>query len=86
MITTLCDRLGTLCVTWLRQMLERQQTLFGTADLAFPLVHTSPARQEELIAFGTALQQRLAVTSLIRSVAFGSSLALLAALDHVTLD
>jgi uncharacterized protein len=120
MITTLCDRLGTLCVTWPRQVLavcvvltlltiplvvhlhleadvratlpadmaqtlERHQTLFGTADLAFLLVRTTQARKEDLVAFGTALQQRLTATPLIRSVAFGSSPTLLAALDHVTL-
>ena len=108
MITTLCDRLGTLCVTWPRQVLavcvvltlltiplvvhlrleadvratlpadmaqtlERRQTLFGTADLAFLLVRTAQARKEDLVAFGTALQQRLTATPLIRSVAFGSS-------------
>src|SRR5512134_1709444 len=102
MITTLCDRLGILCVTWPRQVLamcgvltlltiplvvhlpleadvratlpadmaqtlERHQTLFGTADLAFLLVRTAQARKEDLIAFGTALQQRLAVTPLIHA-------------------
>ena len=112
MITTLCDRLGTLCVTWPRQVLavcvvltlltiplvvhlrleadvratlpadmaqelERRQNLFGAADLAFLLVRTARARKEDLVAFGTALQQRLTATPLIRSVAFGSSPALL---------
>jgi hypothetical protein len=67
------------------QTLERHQTLFGTPDLAFLLVHTAQARKEDLIAFGTALQQRLTATPLIRAVAFGSSPALLAAMEQVTL-
>ena len=67
------------------QELERRQNLFGAADLAFLLVHTAQARQEDLIAFGTALQQKLTAAPLIRAVVFGYSPALLAALDHVTL-
>jgi predicted RND superfamily exporter protein len=121
MITTLCDKLGTLCVTWPRQVLaffgvltltalplvvhlpleadvrdtlpadmaqalERHNTLFGTADLAFLLVQTAQERKEDLIAFGTALQQKLTAAPLIRAVAFGYSPALLAALDRLTLD
>jgi len=42
------------------QTLERYHTLFGTSDLAVLLVHTTAGRQEDLIAFGTALQQQLA--------------------------
>ena len=67
------------------QELERRQNLFGAADLAFLLVHTAQARQEDLIAFGTALQQKPTAAPLIRAVVFGYSPALLAALDHVTL-
>ena len=121
MITTLCDKLGTLCVTWPRQVLaffgvltltalplvvhlpleadvrdtlpaamaqalERHNTLFGTAELAFLLVQTAQERKDNLIAFGTALQQKLTAAPLIRAVAFGYSPALLAALDRLTLD
>jgi predicted RND superfamily exporter protein len=121
MITTLCDKLGNLCVTWPRQVLaflgvltltalplvvhlpleadvrdtlpadmaqalERHNTLFGTADLAFLLVQTTQERKEDLIAFGTALQQKLTTVPLIRAVAFGHSPALLSALDRLTLD
>jgi len=41
------------------QALERYNTLFGTADLAFLLVQTAQERKDNLIAFGTALQKKL---------------------------
>ena len=42
------------------QTLERYHTLFGTSDLALLLVQTTQGRADDLIAFGTALQQQLA--------------------------
>src|SRR5438132_6120273 len=64
--------------------LERHNALFGTADLAFLLVQTSPATawaegaqlngrpspggRDTLLAFGAALRQRLTNSPLIRSV------------------
>jgi uncharacterized protein len=66
--------------------LERYHTLFGTSDLAMLLVHTTAGRQEDLIAFGTALQQQLASSPLIRRVEFGYALSLLTRLGEVALD
>lgn len=68
------------------QTLERHNALFGTSDLALLLVQTTQGSQDDLIAFGTALQQRLSAFPLIRRVEFGYSLPLLTALGEVALD
>ncbi len=121
MITTLCDTVGWLCVTWpwrvltlfgvlalatlplvshlsleadvrnmlpgeMAQTLERSNTLFGTSDLALLLVQTTAGRKDDLIAFGTALQQQLAASPLMRRVEFGYALSVLTMLGDVALD
>ena len=48
--------------------MERHNALFGTADLAFLLVQAPSGGRDTLLAFGTALHQRLAHSSLIRAV------------------
>jgi predicted RND superfamily exporter protein len=68
------------------QTLERSNTLFGTSDLALLLVQTTTGRKDDLIAFGTALQQQLAPSPLIRRVEFGYALPLLTLLGEVALD
>ena len=68
------------------QTLERYNTLFGTSDLALLLVQTTVGRRDDLIAFGTALQQQLGPSPLIRRVEFGYSLPVLTALGEVALD
>ena len=68
------------------QTLERSNALFGTSDLALLLVQTTAGRKDALIAFGTALQQQLAPSPLIRRVEFGYALPLLTLLGEVALD
>jgi predicted RND superfamily exporter protein len=68
------------------QTLARHNTLFGTSDLALLLVQTTPGRRDDLIAFGTALQQQLAPSPLIRRVEFGYAPFILKVLDDVALD
>jgi hypothetical protein len=70
----------------LAQTLERYQTLFGTSDLAVLLVQTTQGRADDLLAFGTALQQQLAASPLMRRVEFGYALPLLTRLGEVALD
>src|SRR5919205_674703 len=82
--------------------LERHNALFGTADLAFLLVQTSPATasaegaqlngppspggRDRLLAFGAALHERLINSPLIRSVEYGYAPELLEVLDRLSLD
>src|SRR5262245_43555650 len=66
--------------------LERHNALFGTADLAFLLVQTSPGGRDVLLAFGAALHERLANSSLIRSVEYGYAPELLEVLDRLSLE
>ena len=66
--------------------LERHNALFGTADLAFLLVQTSPGGRETLLAFGAALHERLRHASLIRSVAYGYPPEFLEVLDRLSLE
>jgi predicted exporter len=70
----------------LAQTLERYHTLFGTSDLAVLLVQTTAGRPDDLIAFGTALQQQLASSPLMRRVEFGYALPLLTRLGEVALE
>jgi predicted RND superfamily exporter protein len=65
--------------------LERHNTLFGTADLAFLLVHTAPGSRATLLAFGAALHERLTSSPLIRSVEYGYPPELLATLERLSL-
>lgn len=67
------------------QAMERRNALFGTFDLAFILVQAPEARRDTLLAFGAALQERLAPSGLIRHVEFGYSAAMLEALGTLTL-
>src|SRR5712692_10187424 len=62
--------------------LERHNTLFGTSDLAFLLVRTSPGGRDTLLAFGAALHERLINSPLIRSVEYGYPAELLEVLDR----
>jgi len=66
--------------------LERHNTLFGTADLAFLLVQTSPGSRDTLLAFGAALHERLTNSPLIRSVEYGYAPELLEVLDRLSLE
>src|SRR6266446_291865 len=66
--------------------LERHNALFGTADLAFLLVQTSPGSRETLLAFGAALHERLMHSPLIRSVEYGYPPELLEVLDRLSLE
>ena len=66
--------------------LERHNALFGTADLAFLLVQTSPGGRDTLLAFGAALRERLINSPLIRSVEYGYAPELLEALDRLSLE
>src|SRR5262245_20957965 len=82
--------------------LERHNTLFGTADLAFLLVQTSPAtawaegaqfngrpspgHRDTLLDFAAALHGHLSNSPLIRSVEYGYPSALLETLDRLSLD
>ncbi len=66
--------------------LERHNALFGTADLAFLLVHTSPGGRATLLAFSAALQERLTNSPLIRSVEYGYAPELLEVLDRLSLE
>ena len=66
--------------------LERHNALFGTADLAFLLVQAPSGGRDTLLAFGTALHQRLAPSPLIRAVEYGYPAALLETLDRVSLE
>src|SRR5712692_8518380 len=66
--------------------LERHNALFGTADLAFLLVQTSPGGRETLLAFGAALHERLTDSPLIRSVEYGYASELLEVLDRLSLE
>src|ERR671915_1030058 len=66
--------------------LERHQTLFGTSDLALLLVQTTQERPDDLIAFGTALQQQLSPSPLIRQVDFGYARPVLSVMEKVALD
>ena len=68
------------------QTLERYHTLFGTSDLAVLLVQTTQGHADDLLAFGTVLQQQLAAAPLIRRVEFGYPLPLLTRLGDVALD
>src|SRR5499427_11023306 len=45
--------------------LERHNTLFGTADLACLLVHTSPGHRDTLLDFAAALRGHLTNSSII---------------------
>src|SRR5712691_3423403 len=66
--------------------LERHNALFGTADLAFLLVQTSPGGRGTLLAFGAALHERLTNSPLIRSVEYGYAPELLEVLDRLSLE
>jgi hypothetical protein len=66
--------------------LERHNALFGTADLVFLLVQTSPGGRETLLAFGAALHERLLHAPLIRSVEYGYPPELLEVLDRLSLE
>src|SRR5262245_47597124 len=66
--------------------LERHNTLFGTADLAFLLVQTFPGDRDTLLAFAAALHEHLSNSPLIRSVEYGYPQALLETLDRLSLD
>src|SRR5712691_13346227 len=66
--------------------LERHNALFGTADLAFLLVQTSPGGRDTLLAFGAALHERLITSPLIRSVEYGYAPELLEVLDRLSLE
>ena len=66
--------------------LERHNALFGTADLAFLLVQTSPGGRDTLLAFGAALHERLTTSPLIRSVEYGYAPEMLEVLDRVSLE
>src|SRR5215510_10193552 len=66
--------------------LERHNALFGTADLAFLLVHTSPGHRDTLLDFAAALHGHLINSPLIRSVEYGYPSALLETLDRVSVD
>src|SRR5882672_907441 len=65
------------------RVLERHNALFGTADLAFLLVQTSPGGRDTLLAFGAALHGHLTNSRLIRSVEYGYPSALLETLDRL---
>jgi hypothetical protein len=66
--------------------LERHNTLFGTADLAFLLVQASPGSRDTLLAFGAALHERLSNSPLIRSVEYGYAPELLEIIDRLSLE
>ena len=66
--------------------LERHNALFGTADLAFLLVQTSPGDRDTLLAFGAALHERLTHSPLIRSVEYGYAPELLATFDRLSIE
>ena len=66
--------------------LERHNALFGTADLAFLLVQTSPGGRDTLLAFGAALHERLTNSPLIRSVEYGYAPELLEIVDRLSLE
>ena len=66
--------------------LERHNALFGTADLAFLLVQISPGGRDTLLAFGTALRERLTSSPLIRSVEYGYAPEMLEVLDGLSLE
>src|SRR5262245_63683147 len=66
--------------------LERHNALFGTADLAFLLIQTSPGGHDTLLAFGAALHERLANSPLIRSVEYGYAPELLQMVDRLSLQ
>jgi len=82
--------------------LERHNALFGTADLAFLLVHTfpatvsaeggqfngppSPGGRDTLLAFGAAVHERLTPSPLIRQVEYGYAPELLETLERVSLE
>ena len=66
--------------------LERHNALFGTADLAFLLVQTSPGGRDTLLAFGAALHERLTRSPLIRSVEYGYPPQLLEVLERLSLE
>ena len=66
--------------------LDRHNALFGTADLAFLLVQTSPGGRDTLLAFGAALHERLTHSALIRSVEYGYPPELLEVLDRLSLE
>jgi predicted exporter len=68
------------------QALERHNALFGTADLAFLLVQTSPGGRDTLLAFGAALHERLTNSPLIRSVEYGYAPELLEIVDRLSLE
>jgi predicted RND superfamily exporter protein len=68
------------------QALERHNALFGTADLAFLLVQTSPGGRETLLAFGAAVHERLLHSPLIRSVEYGYPPELFEVLDRLSLE
>jgi len=70
----------------LARALERHNALFGTADLAFLLVQTSPGNRDTLLAFGAALHDRLTNSPLIRSVEYGYAPELLEVLDRLSLE
>jgi len=66
--------------------LERHNALFGTADLAFLLVQTSPGGRDTLLAFGAALHERLTNSPLIRSIEYGYPPEMLEVLDRLSLE
>src|SRR5262252_3284020 len=66
--------------------LERHNALFGTADLAFLLVHTVPGDRDTLLAFGAALHERLTPSPLIRQVEYGYAPELLQTFDSLSLE
>ncbi len=68
------------------RVLARHQTLFGSADLAFLLVHSPPGGRDTLLAFAAALQERLTSSPLIRSVEYGVAPELLSMLEQLSLD
>jgi len=66
--------------------LERHNALFGTADLAFLLVQTSPGGRDHRPGFGAALHERLTNSPLIRSVEYGYAPELFEVLDRLSLE
>ena len=68
------------------QALERQNALFGTADLAFLLVQGPAGARETLLAFGAAIAAQLRDASLIRRVEYGYAPELLPLLERLSFE
>ncbi|MGE3539703.1 MAG: MMPL family transporter [Candidatus Tectimicrobiota bacterium] len=70
----------------LARLLERHNTLFGSADLALLLIQAPAESRATLVAFGAALRERLLAVPLIASVEYGVSPALGEAIERLSLD